>query len=358
MRAGKLRRRQVLGYLAAGASGLTADSLGRTASAAAAFKSGEVGRSDLKVIDFHSHFVGSAFTPVAGAAAPPAQRDRFREVNRKLANREALLASIEEAGITARIVNTPLEFIRSADVEVDSSMVQRINDQLAKLVRDHPDRLYGLATVDAYSGDDGARELARAVRDLGLRGVFVESARGDLLLDAPQARPTLAMAASLGVPVFVHPINDQQLRQRFGRYGRRGSMFSRGTINAAALIALLESGTFDKLPGLQVVVTTLALGALLLTGAFGDEAQIRRDAPELARRHVYVDTMGLNPLLIRSAVDLLGPDHVLAGTDWPIFSEKAVADRLQRALTACGLDADEQRLVASENALRLLGVGK
>ena len=358
MRSGKFQRRQVLGYLAAGATGLTAGSHRRTASAAAASGNGEASRPDLHVIDFHSHFVGPAFTPVAGAAAPPAQREHFREVNRKLASRQALLASIEEAGIAARIVNTPLEFIRSADNEVDTSMVQRINDQLAELVSDHPGQLYGLATVDAYSDDDGARELSRAVRDLGLRGAFVESAKGDLLLDAPQARPTLAMAASLGVPVFVHPINDQKLRQRFWRYGRRGSMFSRGTINAAALLALLESGTFDELPGLRVVVTTLAIGAVLLTGAFGDGAQIRRDAPELARRHVYVDTMGLNPVLIRSVVDLLGPDHVLAGTDWPIFSEKAVADRLQRALTACGLDAAEQRMVASDNALRLLGVEK
>jgi len=357
MSSGKPQRRQVLGYLAAGAAGLAAGSHGRTVSAAAA-SHGEASGLELRVVDFHSHFVGPAFTPVAGAAAPPAQRDFFREINRKLASREALLASIEEAGITGRIVNTPLEFIRSADVRVDTSLVQRINDHLAELVRDHPGQLYGLATVDAYSGDDAARELSRAVRDLGLRGVFVESAKGDLLLDAPQARPTLAMAASLGVPVFVHPINDQQLRQRFGRYGRRGSMFSRGTINAAALIALLESGTFEELPGLRVVVTTLAIGGVLLAGAFGDGAQIRRDAPELARRHVYVDTMGLNPVLIRSAVDLLGADHVLAGTDWPIFSEKAVADRLQRALTACGLDAAEQRMVAGGNALRLLGVEK
>jgi aminocarboxymuconate-semialdehyde decarboxylase len=312
----------------------------------------------LQVIDFHSHFVGPAFTPVAGAAAPPAQRDHFREVNRKLASRAALLASIEEAAIAARIANTPLEFIRRTGIGADASMVQRINDQLAELVSSHPGRLYGIATVDTYSGDDGARELTCAVREIGLRGVFVESARGDLLLDAPQARPTLATAASLGVPVFVHPINDHQLRQRFPRYGRPGMMLSRGTINAAALIALLEGGTFDELPGLRVVVTTLAIGAVLLTGAFGDEAGLRRDAPELARRHVYVDTMGLNPVLIRSAVDLLGPDHVLAGTDWPIFAENAVASRLQRALTACGLDADEQSLVASGNALRLLGVEK
>ena len=358
MRSRSFERRQLLGYLAASAGGLTAGYLGCTTRARAAGASAEASGPDLQVIDFHSHFVGPAFTPVAGAAAPPSQREQFREVNRKLASRQVLLDSIEEVGISARVVNTPLEFIRSADAEVDASLVQRINDQLAELVRDHPGRLYGLATVDAFSGDEGARELSRAVRDLGLRGVFVESAKGDLLLDAPQARPTLAMAASLGVPVFVHPISDRQLSQRLGRLGRRGSMFSRGTINAAALIALLESGTFDELPGLRIVVTTLAIGGLLLAGAFGDGARLRRDAPELARRHVYVDTMGLNPVLIRSVVDLLGPDHVLAGTDWPIFSEKNVTERLQRALTACGLDAPEQRMVARDNTLRLLGVEK
>jgi len=36
------------------------------------------------------------------------------------------------------------------------------------------------------------------------------------------------------------------------------------------------------------------------------------------RRHVYIDTMGLHPALVASVVELLGADHFLAGTDWPI----------------------------------------
>jgi aminocarboxymuconate-semialdehyde decarboxylase len=358
MRSGRYHRRQVLGGLAAGAAGLAFGSHRPIANAGSFSGNEDASGFDLQLIDFHSHFVGPAFTSIAGAAAPPALRDHFREVNRKLSSSASLLNSIEEAGITARVVNTPLEFIRSSGAEAEISMVQRINDQLADLVSRHPGRLYGMATVDAYSGDDGAKELTRAVRELGLRGVFLESAKGDLLLDAPEARPTLAAASALGVPIFVHPVNDHQLRQRVGRYGRPGMMLSRGTINAFALIALLERGIFDELPGLRVVVTTLAVGAVLLTGAFGDGRRIRQDTPELARRHVYIDTMGLNPVLIRSMVDLLGADHVLAGTDWPIFTETAIADRLQHALTACGLNAAEQRLVASGNALRLLGVEK
>ena len=55
----------------------------------------------LKVVDFHNHFVGRAFTPRAGLGAPGPLKQYFDEVNRKLADSEALLASIEQAGFQA-----------------------------------------------------------------------------------------------------------------------------------------------------------------------------------------------------------------------------------------------------------------
>ena len=320
--------------------------------------SAETGGTSLKLVDFHNHFVGPAFTSIAGAAAPSAQSAYWQQVNRNLSDPRALLSSIDAAGIAARVVNTPLEFLQPADDDVPPDTPRRINDQLAELAGKNPSRVYGLATVDAYAEEAGARELTRAVRELGLRGVFVASAKNDMFLDAPQARPTLAAAAALGVPVFAHPITDTQLRKRFASYGRLGNTLNRGTINAASLIALLESGTFDELPALRVVVTTLAIGGILLAGGLveGRGRGMHRDAPEISRRHVYIDTMGLHPVLIRSAVDLLGADHVIAGTDWPIFVEKSVPQRLQAALTSCGLDAAEQQMVAGGNTLKLLGV--
>lgn len=344
------RRREFLQGLGAGFAAVAAGAMAMPAQPAAAQQ------TPLKVIDFHNHFTGSAFTPIVGAGAPAARRAYFDAVNRNLADLDALLGSIETAGIAARVVNTPLEFIQDPDGETAPGTVARINDQLAELVRRNPNRLYGLATVDAYSGEAGARELTRTVRELDLRGAFVQAAKKDLFLDAPQARPTLAAAAALGVPVFVHPITDAQLRVRFGRYGRPGVTLNRSTINSAALIALLEGGTFDELPGLRVVVTTLAIGAVLLAGGLYGDSRLRHDAPELNRRHVYIDTMGLHPVLIRSAVDMLGADHVLAGTDWPIYVEKQIPERLQLALTACGLNAADQQLVAGGNAAKLMRI--
>jgi microsomal dipeptidase-like Zn-dependent dipeptidase len=56
-------------------------------------------------------------------------------------------------------------------------------------------------------------------------------------------------------------------------------------------------------------------------------------------------------------VELLGADHVLAGTDWPIAVEKDVPARLQKALTFAGLSAEQQQMVAGGNTLKLLGLG-
>jgi aminocarboxymuconate-semialdehyde decarboxylase len=301
--------------------------------------------------------MGPSWTLTNLAKLPSPARAAWEKTNANLQNPTALIDSVESAGIAARVINTPTAFIEDAEGNIPKGVTPRINDLMAELVSRHLGKLYGLATVDAFSGDEAARELTRAVRELKLRGVFVESARGDLILGAKETRPTLAAAAQLGVPVFVHPLTDPQLHKRFSHTGRIGLRLARATINSAALVSLLETGAFDEIANLHVVVTALAFGGLFLAGGFGDGARIRSDAPALTRRHVYVDTMGLNPAEVRAAVDLLGADHVLMGTDWPIAVEKSVPERLHQALAHAGLSAAERQMVAGSNALKLLGVG-
>jgi len=310
----------------------------------------------LSVIDFHSHFAGPSFKlTVQDRIRDPAARAARARVDALLESPAALLASLEQTGVSARVINIPTAFLEDADGNVPPDTHRRINDEVATLVAKNPGRIYGLASIDAFSGDTGAREVHRAFRDLGLRGIFVESASGDLLLDSPQSRPTLQAAEALGIPVFVHPQTDPQLHARFSRSGNLGRRHARATVNAATLLAMLDAGVFDELPKLRVVVTTLAIGGVLMAGGFRDGHRIRGDTPEALRRHVYIDTMGLHPALVGSVVALLGADHVLAGTDWPIWVEKDVPARLRKALAAAGLDAAQQQMVASGNTLGLLG---
>ncbi|MGD0107011.1 MAG: amidohydrolase family protein [Rhodopila sp.] len=310
----------------------------------------------LSIIDFHSHYVDPHWPLSADHQATGSERERWNRINRQLTSREALLQDVESGDLAARIINTPTALFSPLTGRRAPDTWQRINDDIAVLTAEHPGRLHALASVDAFAGDSAARELTRAVRDLGLRGVFVESAKGTSLLDAPEARPTLQVAAELGVPVFAHPINPRPLSRQLAPYGRLGTLLARGTVNAATLIALLESGVFDELPKLQVVVTTLAIGGVLLAGGFGDASGVRTDAASLLRRNVYIDTMNFNPVLIRAAVDLLGADHVLAGSDWPIVSEGPIRQRAEQAFAAAALTPAEQTLIAAGNTKRLLRI--
>jgi len=308
----------------------------------------------LDIVDFHNHHVPTAFTPTTLLHAPSNQQARWEAINTLLADEDALVAATHAGDISARVVNIPTALIADQQGRVPPGTEQRINDLLADLVARHSGRVIGLASIDAYSGDAGGREVERAVQQLGLRGIFVDSASGDDFIDAPIARPTLAAAAELGVPVFVHPINPP-LSRKLATYGRVGTLYARGTSNAAALVALIEGGVFDELPGLKTVFTNLAIGGLLLSGAFAGPRPDGTDITTLLRRHVHIDTMGFNPILLRAAVALLGAQNVLIGSDWPIVDTGPLRGRVEQLLSDAGVaEHTDRRAIAGGNARRLL----
>ena len=308
----------------------------------------------MDVIDFHCHFAGPGIPVDASRGTPPAQKAFWDGVNKRLTQEDALMASLQTACVTSRVINTSLEFVLAPGEEADLDIVRRINDSIADVTHRHSAVLHGLATVDAYRGEESARELTRAVRELGLKGVFIESAKGDLLPDAPEARPTFVAASELGIPVFLHPVPDATLRQKFRRTGKFSERLSRSAINSAALLAMVHAGMFEEMPHLNVVVTALALGGLMVGECLADGARIGKHAAP--RRNVYIDTTGVHPVLLRAAVDLVGADHVVTGTDWPVVTETDLPARLARVFDECGLGDADRDLIAHANARRLLHV--
>jgi predicted TIM-barrel fold metal-dependent hydrolase len=305
------------------------------------------------IVDFHTHHIPARFEVTAGRTAPANQRGRWEVLARKLADEDLLLSDIRAGEIDARVVNIPAQLIADPEGRVPHATITAMNDELAALMARHPGRIHGLASVDAYDGDRSAREAERAIRDLGLRGIFVDCGRGELMLDAPQARPTLEVAARLGVPVFAHPVAPQPLTRQMAPYGVIGTLFARGTANSASLVALLESGVFQQLPGLRVVVTALAFGGLATAASLSSQSALPAGIAEVMRKHVLIDTMWPHPALLRAAVDLLGAEQVIAGSDWPIV-EHPIRAKLADAMQQARLSDHEQNAIAAGNCLRLL----
>lgn len=166
-----------------------------------------------------------------------------------------------------------------------------------------------------------------------------------------------AQAAALDIAIFVHPVSPRWLTGRLERLGHSGTLLARGTETAASVLALLRSGIYDELPNLKLVIPMIAAPALLFAGI----ANLDREReggwgstlPGELRQKLYVDTMGFDAASLRFALELLGPEHVLLGSDWPIMPIMPRA-RTETLLASFNLPHHHHAAILGGNVTRLL----
>jgi predicted TIM-barrel fold metal-dependent hydrolase len=307
------------------------------------------------VIDFHSHIRPPWWTFEIPDGMGADDATWARSWNEKLTQPELLLRESKEAGITLRILSSTIEGVFGISGATDIGEIERHNDYLARLVADHPRELAAFATIDAFSGEAGAREAERAVNELGHAGLVVDSARDDLFAGAAVTRPTLEAASRLGVPVLVHPVASRHAESLVRAAGRSGNSFGRGHVNGTALLSLLESGVLDDLPDLNVVFAGIGIGALVIAVSHHPSYSAQARHAGLPRPNVYFDFMGLDPAVLRFIVDVLSPERVVVGSDWPIFTP-VTRIALRAAFDKAGISEGDRGLIAAGNAQRLLNL--
>ena len=102
--------------------------------------------------------------------------------------------------------NTPQTFLYNTDASQNATVAALQNDQIAKHVKDHPDRFYGLATLPMQAPDKAAAELKRADdQTLGLKGAQIGSNINNKNLDDPSFEPVWAAANEHKALMMVHP---------------------------------------------------------------------------------------------------------------------------------------------------------
>ena len=258
---------------------------------------------DSRFIDFHSHFYDRAWfssptTPGQGilARAWPLLTDI-----------EAQLAAMDSASIDAKVLSAPSALLVEPGKHLPPTLMERINDCFAELVSTYPERLLALATIDAFQGEEAAREVERAIQKLGLGGICIDCAQGDRFLDAPEVRPTLEAAAELGVVVFVHPISPVGLTERLSRLGTLASFWRAGRKTQPACSHCSAAVSSDELPDLKVVLPMIGAAVFLFAGIaeqdYGREDGWLGEPPRIALQRLYVDTMGFDPATIRFAIE-------------------------------------------------------
>jgi aminocarboxymuconate-semialdehyde decarboxylase len=290
---------------------------------------------------------------------------------------DTLLALQRSHGITRSVVYSPMEiqraFLSGDDPE---PAVRRYNDFVAQVQEKYPDQVTGVGLVYPFAGDSSAREAERVIEQLGLHGVMVNPyLRGQWLDQDESAEPLLEAVESLGVPLLVHP--EEQLErvaaQALGRQIRyaEGLVLWRTLATTFALYGFAAGPLFEHFPRLRVVFAhgggSFWGNAARVDVLFKElvpredpivkgqwEGGVAEDPLAWMRAHeVYMDTAWLDGGAMRTAVERLGADRLLFGSDGSAHA--ASIPFFQAQLAELELSPEQVHQIRFENTARLFG---
>ncbi len=219
----------------------------------------------------------------------------------------------------------------------------------------HPDRLGALAVLPARDPEAAAHELERAVAQ-GLRGATLFSNVAGEPVDTPGIEQVLAVATELAVPVLLHPTHPLSIASvdAYALVPTLGFLADTTT----AVLRLVLGGVYDRLPGLRLILPHTASLIPWLVGRIDYEAQrmpggmgALKVPPSEHLRRLYADIVCDWPPAVRTLVDFLGADHVMFGSDYPLWDP----ERSLRTLDQVKLSPGQDELVRAGTARSLFG---
>jgi len=169
---------------------------------------------------------------------------------------EQRIRHMDETGIDRAILALTAPGAQALwDVNEAKGLAQRANDYLAEHVAARPQRYVGMTTVAPQDPDWSAREIVRGARQLGFKGVQINSHTHGEYLDDPKFDPIFRALADTGQPLYIHPQTppDAMIGPML-EAGLDGAIFGFGVEVGLHLLRLITSGIFDRYPDLQIMV--------------------------------------------------------------------------------------------------------
>lgn len=277
---------------------------------------------------------------------------------------EERIALMDESGVAVQVLSVTTPALHNLEPEESVALARKTNDLIAATIAKHPDRFQGFATLPMAAPAEAARELERAVKELGLTGVMSCGRTREKNLDHADFLPLFETAARLGAPVFIHP----QIPQRAVRdvyYSGFGepidtafAAFALGWHYEAGIqfVRLMLAGVFDKFPDLQIVLGhwgEVVLFFLERLNVLARVAPLKQPVVEYIKKNLYVTPSGMwSQEYLRRTVEIVGRERLLFSTDYP-YQYKPGRPGVQ-FMEGAALSAEEKELFAHGNWERLM----
>jgi aminocarboxymuconate-semialdehyde decarboxylase len=314
------------------------------------------------IIEWHTH----VYPPEETGENPTGNiKDKVTWGNRCPMTIENVLDAHYKAGLDISIVSNAAHYMMYKSEKDELAAIRRWNDYAAELQQTYKGTIYGLATILPCGGQAYVKEAERAIRELGLKGLFIHSSHKGHYPDDDEARPFWELAQDLDVPVMIHPPHVGFGEERMREY-RLASSVGRPADLCLALSRLIVRGILEDFPRLKIVGSHGGGGICEVIGRLNYAYELQDEAfflgpyvpmkikhePGHYLKKMHFDSVTYHAPAARLVLDTVGADHVVYGSDAPPL--KSLKPRAIKLIEDLNLPPADREKVFWRNAARLL----
>src|SRR4051812_39197880 len=273
---------------------------------------------------------------------------------------DTAIAYLDEAQIDVAVPSISTPGGHFGDDAAARRLARGVNEDLAGIKRDRPDRFGAFAAVPLPDIEGSLDAIAYAFDVLELDGVSMLTNAGGSYLGDARFDPLFAELQRRGAVAFVHPTASPDPIAH--TLGLPDSLLDYPVDTSRAIAKLHYSNTFARTPDVKYVFSRAGGTIPFVASRFAivDEMNVIPGAQERERfadtlPRLYWDTASAfrDPVLhmLRSVAGL---ENVVFGTDYPYPRDAISIGGLRQLQNTAELDEDERRGVLGGSAARLI----
>jgi aminocarboxymuconate-semialdehyde decarboxylase len=287
----------------------------------------------------------------------------FREVQDNTWDPDVRIKECNQTRVNMQVLSTvPVMFSYWAKPEDAYDLSRILNDHIAGVVADYPERFIGLGTLPMQSTDLAMKELERCVKKLRLPGVEIGTHINDWNLENDNLIPFYQAAEELGAAILVHPW-DMMGQKDMPKYWLPW-LVGMPAETSRAICSMIFGGVFERFPKLRVA---FAHGGGSFPATIGriehgfnvhpDLCAIDNDVnPREYLGKFYLDSLVHDEEVLKYLIQLIGEDKIALGSDYPFPLGEHEPGRLIESISDFS-DKTKARLLG-ETALEWLNLSK
>jgi aminocarboxymuconate-semialdehyde decarboxylase len=261
--------------------------------------------------------------PATGARSAELNKGIVAAIRGALRDPETKIKDMEERKLGFSVLSsTPFSFFYEVDASLSIELARFHNDQLAAMVKKFPGSFAAMATLPLQVPDAAAKELERAIKTLGLRGIEIGSHVGKRELGDQAFWPVYEILEKEDLPMFIHPHHVAGMDRLDSFY--LNNLIGNPLDTTIAAANLIFSGTLERFPSLKVVLAHGGGQFPYIFGRLDHGYNVRPECKEKVKKsprhfmkNFYHDIITHSREALQYLVSLAGVDHVLLGTDYP-----------------------------------------